>query len=187
MFTDQSTNLAQNLLAKQFSGFSGLIDKCLGKMHQFEIIPVDKSYIQLLHAGFMHWVRISSLETNKYNNGSHYVYASRCKPKIMLDFVKQVASYSYHDKPTMSLVTRSVQQQKNRVDCELFSNAFAATLAFGGDPSIVTYDAALLRAHLGKSFDNNLMVEFQKSIEKIVIKCKRYMSITELYCVCRMP
>ena len=26
------------------------MDPCLGKMHQFEIIQVDKLYIQLLHA-----------------------------------------------------------------------------------------------------------------------------------------
>ena len=54
MLTDESINLAQNLLVKLFPGILGLRDTCLGKMHQFEIIPLDKSYIQLLHAGFMH-------------------------------------------------------------------------------------------------------------------------------------
>ena len=131
MLTDESINLAQKLLVKQFPGISGLLGTCLGKMHQFGIILVDKPYIQLLHAGFMHWVCISNMETNKYDNCTHYVYDSLCKPKIMLDIVKQVASYSYHDKSTMSLLTRSVQQQKNGVDCELFSIAFATTLAFG--------------------------------------------------------
>ena len=33
------------------------------------------------------------------------VHESLCKPKIMLDIVKQFASYLYHDKPTTSLVT----------------------------------------------------------------------------------
>ena len=86
----------------------------------------------------------------------------------------------------MSLLTRSVQQQKNGVDCGLFSVAFATTLAFGGDPSTVNYDAALLRAHLIKCFDNNLIVEFPVT-EKRVSKCKTYTSIVELYCVCCMP
>ena len=131
MLTDESINLAQKLLVKQFPGISGLLGTCLGKMHQFGIILVDKPYIQLLHAGFMHLVCISNMETNKYDNCTHYVYDSLCKSKIMLDIVKQVASYSYHDKSTMSLLTRSVQQQKNGVDCELFSIAFATTLAFG--------------------------------------------------------
>ena len=104
----------------------------------------------------------------------------------MLDIVKQVASYWYRDKSTMSLLIRSVQQQKNGVDCGLFSIAFATTLALGGDRSAANYDAALLRAHLIKCFDNNLLVEFPVT-EKHVIKCKPYKSIVELYCVCRMP
>ena len=83
MLTDESISLAQKLLAKQFPGISGLMDTCLGKLHQFGIIPVDKPYIQLLHAGssfssFMHWVCISNMKTNKYDNGTHYVYDSLC-------------------------------------------------------------------------------------------------------------
>ena len=186
MLTDKSINLAQKRLAKQFPGISGLMDTCLGKLHQFGIIPVDKPYIQLLHAGSMHRVCISNTETNKYDNGTHHIYDSLCKPKIMLDIVKQVVSYSYHDKSTMSLLTRSVQQQKNGVDCGLFSIAFATTLAFGGDSLTVSYDAALLRAHLIKCFDNNLIVEFPVTAKR-VIKCKPYTSIVYLYCVCRMP
>ena len=142
MLTDESINLAQKLLVKQFPGISGLLGTCLGKMHQFGIILVYKPYIQLLHAGFMHWVCISNMETNKYDNCTHYVYDSLCKPKIMLDIVKQVASYSYHDKSTMSLLTRSVQQQKNGVDCELFSIAFATTLAFG-----VIHQLSIMMSH----------------------------------------
>ena len=65
MLTDEAINLAQYLLAKQFPGISEFMDTCLGKMHQFEIILVDKPYIQLLHAGSMHWVCISNLKTNK--------------------------------------------------------------------------------------------------------------------------
>ena len=104
----------------------------------------------------------------------------------MLDIVKQVASYSYYDKSTMNLLTRSVQQQKNGVDCGLFSVTFAPTLAFGGDPSTINYDVALLKAHLSTCFDNNLLVEFAVT-GKRVIRCKPYTSIVELYCVCRMP
>ena len=68
----------------------------------------------------------------------------------------------------------------------LFSIAFAAILAFGGDPSTVNYDAVLLRAHLIKCFDNNLIVKFPVT-EKRVVKCKPYTSIVELYFICRMP
>ena len=84
MLTDESINLAQNLLAKQFPGISVFLDTCLGKMHQAEIIPVDKPYIQLLHAGSMHCVCISNLETSKCDNGTHYVYDSLRKPKTII-------------------------------------------------------------------------------------------------------
>ena len=96
----------------------------------------------------------------------------------MLDIVKQIACNS--------LVIRSVQQQKNRADCVLFAITFASALTFGGDPSTVTFNAALLTAHLIRCLDNNLMLEFPVT-EKRVIKCKPDTSIVELYCVCRMP
>ena len=64
MLTDESISLAQKLLVKRFPRISGLINTCLRKMHQFGIIPVDKPYIQLLHAGSMHWVCISNMETS---------------------------------------------------------------------------------------------------------------------------
>ena len=126
------------------------------------------------------------METNECDNGTHYAYDSLCKPKIMLDIVKQIAPYSFHDKSIMSLVTRSAQQPKNGADRGLFSISFATTLVFDGDPLTVIYDAALLRAHIIKCFDNNLMVEFPVT-ETLAIKCKLYTSIVELYCACRLP
>ena len=76
MSTDQSISLAQNVLAKLFPGISGFMDTCLGKMHQFEIIPLDKPYIQVLHTNSVHCVWISNLKTNKCDNGIYYVYDS---------------------------------------------------------------------------------------------------------------
>lgn len=53
ILTNESINTVQTLLAKQLSGISGIMDACLGKMRQFELIPVDKLNIQLFNAGFM--------------------------------------------------------------------------------------------------------------------------------------
>ena len=88
----------------------------------------------------------------------------------------------YHDKSNISLVARSAQQQKNGADYGLFSIAFSSALAFGGDPSTVTYDVALLRAYLIKGFGNNLMVALS-----VTEKCKYFRFIVEQYCVCCMP
>ena len=170
MLTDESINLAQVLLVKQFPGISGLMNTSLRKMHQFGIIPVDKLYIQLFHAGSMHWVCKSNLETNKYDSGTHYVYDSLCKQKIMLNIVKQIASCPYYDKSTMTFTPRSVQQQKNGIDCGLFPVAFPTTLAFDGNPSTVNYDAALLIAHLIKCLDNNFffLLSFAKTLHRFL-------------------
>ena len=53
ILTNESINTVQTLLAKQLSGISEIMDACLGKMRQFELIPVDKLNIQLFNAGFM--------------------------------------------------------------------------------------------------------------------------------------
>ena len=53
ILTNESINTVQTLLAKQLSEISGIMDACLGKMRQFELIPVDKLNIQLFNAGFM--------------------------------------------------------------------------------------------------------------------------------------
>ena len=42
----------------------------------------------------------------------------------MLDIVKQAASFLYHDKSPINLVTRPVQKQKYRVDSGSFSVVF---------------------------------------------------------------
>ena len=52
------------------------------------------------------------MERNKCDNGTHYIYEILCKPKIMLDIVKQVASYSYYDASTISVLTRSYSNKK---------------------------------------------------------------------------
>ena len=64
MITGRLINSAQNVLVKQFSGVLGLRNTCLGKMHQFEVIPVDKPYIQLLQPGSMRCVCTSNIETS---------------------------------------------------------------------------------------------------------------------------
>ena len=51
ILTDESISLAQNLSAKQPPRISKSMDAFLRKMHESELIPVVKPYIQLLYAG----------------------------------------------------------------------------------------------------------------------------------------
>lgn len=56
MLTDESTNLAQSILKKQFANIAGFMDTCLGKKQQFDVVARTKSYVQTIHAGSpKHW------------------------------------------------------------------------------------------------------------------------------------
>ena len=54
MLTDESINLAQSILAKQFPNIAGFMDTCLGKTQQFDVVARSKSYVQIIHAGSLH-------------------------------------------------------------------------------------------------------------------------------------
>ena len=140
VLTDESTNLTQSILAKQFPNIAGFMDTCLGKTQQFDVAARNKPYVQIIHAGSLHWICVANTLITKNDNGIYYLYDSLSCSEIMIKIVKQVASYSCHPEPVITLVTKAVQQQKNVVDCELFVIPFATTLAFGGDPATIAYD-----------------------------------------------
>ena len=54
MLTDESINLAQSILAKQFPNIAGFMDTCLVKTQQFDVVARTKSYVQTIHAGSLH-------------------------------------------------------------------------------------------------------------------------------------
>ena len=162
------------------------MDTCLGKTQQFDAVVRNKSYVQIIHAGSLHWVCVANTLITKNGNGTHYLYDSLSRSEILTDIVKQVASYSCHPEPVITLVTKAVQQQKNGVDCGLFATAFATKRAFGGDPATIAYDTLFLRQHLVKCLENNTMEEFP-SIKKRISRCKNFSSIFTLCWTCCMP
>ena len=56
MLTDESINIAQNILKKQFPKIAVLQDTVIGKTQAFDIIRNEGNYIQILHAGSFHWI-----------------------------------------------------------------------------------------------------------------------------------
>ena len=56
MLSDESINLAQNLLKEQFPKISGFQDTVIGKTQSFDIVMTNENFIQLLHVGSLHWV-----------------------------------------------------------------------------------------------------------------------------------
>ena len=78
-----------------------------------------------------------------------------------------------------------LQQQKNGVNCGLFSIASATSLAFGKDPSNSTYDSAALRPHLIKCLTSARIAPFLKIERKRVVRCKPSANTVEIFCPCR--
>ena len=54
MLTDESISFAMSLIHEQISQIAGLIDSSIGKCQQFDIVPCENGYIQILHA-FCFW------------------------------------------------------------------------------------------------------------------------------------
>ena len=74
MLTDKSIDNAQSLLLKQFSKICGFQDTVIGKLQEFDVIPTEKNYIQILHDSSLHWVCVANMESRKKGNEIHYLY-----------------------------------------------------------------------------------------------------------------
>ena len=68
ILSDQSTNLAMGLIHEQFPHIGGLADSSTGKCQQFDIVSRENGYIQILHAGSMHWICVANMISGKSSN-----------------------------------------------------------------------------------------------------------------------
>ena len=57
MLSDESIDLAQQLLKKQFPMFGGLQDIALSEHYGLDVVKKDKPSIQVLYNGSAHWIR----------------------------------------------------------------------------------------------------------------------------------
>ena len=115
MLIDESINIAQNLLKEQFPHFAGLYDTLLGKTQEFDVIPSDQPFIQILHVGSLHWVCAGNTECTSDNNQLHFLYDSLSGKNVSLDVAKQVSAYSFCRADELYIETQEVQQQRNVV------------------------------------------------------------------------
>ena len=175
------------MIHEQFPYIGGLTDCSIGKCQQFDIVPRENGYIQILHAGSMHWICVANMTSGKSSNQVHYVFDSLFSRKIQQDVIHQIAAYSFCPENELIIHVMPVQQQKNGVDCGLFSIAFATSLAFREDPSNSTYDSAALRPHLIKCLTSGRISPFPKIEGKRVVRCKPSTHTVEIFCSCRTP
>lgn len=59
----------------------------------------------------------------------------------------------------------TVQQQPNGNDCGVFAIAFAVSLLFNIEPDKVRYDPNLMRQHLIKTFESNVIEHFPQDLK----------------------
>ena len=79
ILTDESINIAQSLLSKQFLKVCSFQNTVIGKLQEFDVIPTGKSYIQILHDSSLHWVCLAIMESRKKDKEIHYLYDSISK------------------------------------------------------------------------------------------------------------
>ena len=125
MLTDESINIAQRLLSKPFPKVCGFQDTVIGKLQEFDVIPTEKNYIQILHDSSLHWVCAANMKSRKTDNQINY---------------SLVIFYAYHPGPQLAIMSKSVQQRSNGVNCGVYAIAFATSLAYGNNPEKESYD-----------------------------------------------
>ena len=60
MLSDESIDLAQQLLGKQFPDFAGFGDIAVTEKKGFDVINAAKPFTQILHTGSAHWVCVAN-------------------------------------------------------------------------------------------------------------------------------
>ena len=187
MLTDESINICQMLLKKQFSQFAGFFDTVSSTRLETDHIFDKKPYIQILHCGYDHWICVANVDGNSRNN-TCYVFNSLCDGAVPHLVVTQIASALACKETVLNFQLEPVQQQRNGVDCGPFSVAFATSLAFRKDPTKITFDDKKLRSHLLQCIKAKKMSPFpQRSGKQNVLRNKPKLCEVELFCCCRMP
>ena len=60
MFTNEWINWAMSLFLEQLQHIGGLTDFSIGQCQNFDIVPHKNGYIQILLAGYIHWIYVAN-------------------------------------------------------------------------------------------------------------------------------
>ena len=143
---DRHINAAQQLLKEQFPNIDGLQDSLLS---QLSFNPSVNEGIQIHHIGQYHWVTSTSM------GGSLSVYNSLYSSLTKSIEVQLAQCYSglINEKKILNVDVPSAQVQTGTVDCGIIAIDFARDLAYGNDPSNISYKQEEMRQHLLRCFE----------------------------------
>lgn len=185
---DESVNLAQNLLAKQYPLLQGFENTTLGPLREFSVF--DGPFVQILHNGTNHWICCTNLSpSNDWRVGNSdevWCYDSLCSG-VTTSTKKQIAQFLNIEGEELKIHICPVQQQKGGTDCGAFAIAFATSVASHENPSVINYKQNQLRRHLLTCFKEGEMTKFPKNEEGSVSRCRMMTYCVKLFCHCKMP
>ena len=186
MPSDESIDLAQQLLKKQFLIFGGLQDIALSEHYGLDVVKKDKPFIQVLYNGSAHWICVFNFDRNRSENSTCYILDSLSRGKIAKNVEKKICALLICKEPVIKVAINLVQQQENGVHCGVFAIAYTTSLAFGKNPSLCSYSVSLMRQHLVSCLGKEMMYPFPKQgSTKRVLKCKNNQLLLSIYCLCR--
>ncbi|KYM98806.1 hypothetical protein ALC62_10474 [Cyphomyrmex costatus] len=143
-------------------------------------VPKDTKHIQILHSSSNpsdgHWV------CSFYDIKNIYIYDSLNNKSLHVQhkqFLERLfPTYDFEKNPVKFPI---MQHQPNYSDCGVFAIAFAISLLFNIKPEKVNYEHKLMRSHLLKIFETNIVEHFpqdsqygvpQKVLPLVVIKAR---------------
>ena len=184
VLSDAHICAALKLLSTQFPEVSGFQLTNFSENYE-KLKPASSSTIQIHHTGTFHWVVSTSIGRPR-----------SCRARV-LDSMSGDLSSSMQcqlakiyggtgNSDSIRVELSPVQQQRGAADCGLFAIAFSTDLAFGEDPTKISYEQTKLRDHLLKCLENEEMEQFPRAKQPAATNVRTFATIP-VYCVCRMP
>ncbi|KYN08276.1 hypothetical protein ALC62_00741 [Cyphomyrmex costatus] len=135
-------------------------------LNTIQPIPIDKKHIQILHSSSGpldgHWV------CSYYDRKNIFIYDSlnikRLHEHHELFLKRLFLTYDFNKNP---IKFPTVQHQLNYSDCGVFAIAFAILLLFNIQPDKVKYEQKLMRSHLIKILETNVIEHFPQDPQNV--------------------
>ena len=180
MLEDDTINLGQHILFKQFKCMDGLD---LTNLPPSEFSSLQEYFVQILHALENHWITLywlKDLNEIRVFDSLNYTKDKKYSKKTIKLFAKMINSTSSQFKVNVM----PVQQQPNAIDCGLFAIAFATDLLYGNSPSNVSYEHEKMRQHLFICLQQDSFTLFPRASAE-ACKTRSFTYNLDIYCTCR--
>lgn len=157
------------------------------KSMSFKALPPGAKFVQIFHLGD-HWITASNVICGDHKTVRIYDSLHTSK-RPSLDLMQQICSLVHPNSDLYRFDVMNVQSQKNGSDCGIFAIAYATQLAYGHDPIQCQWKVGVMRNHLLKCFEKQMITPFPLEKERRITMGNRVRKSHEenIHCTCRMP